>query len=413
MKRVEFSREGYVRQLIQRKNNGFVKVITGIRRCGKSYLLGTLFRKHLREEGVRRDHILEMSFDLFENAEYRNPKLFYAWVLERLEDDEMHYLLLDEVQLLGDFISVISSLAAKPNCDVYVTGSNARFLSKDIATEFGGRSMELHLSPLTFAEFMSVYSGTPREGWREYMRYGGIPQVVLANSVEEKEQILASLVNETYLRDIVLRNKVRNPEELSALVRFLASSIGCLTNPLKLKNTFASVNQSRITASTLTKYVEYFKDSFLIEEARRYDIKGKAYIGTPMKYYFTDLGLRNARLEFKQQEITHIMENVLYNELCARGYRVDVGNVAVLEHNAHGGYTKKYVEIDFVCRKGSELLYLQSAYTIEDEAKRQQEMRPLLLVKDSNRKIIVTFDDVAAYDTEEGIHVVNLFDYLL
>lgn len=408
----EFNRRVYLQRLIDRKHNHLVKVITGVRRCGKSYLLNTLFKRHLLESGVKENHIIEMSFDLYRNAVYRDPKVFFPWVVEQLKDDGMHYILLDEVQMLGEFVSVLNDFAARANCDVYVTGSNAKFLSKDIATEFGGRSSQLMLRPLSFSEFMGVYPGNELQGMSEYLRYGGLPLVVLKTSEEEKRATLKDLMRETYLRDVITRNKLHNASEMDELVRVLASTIGGLTNPTKLQNTFRSRVASVITAATLTKYIEHLKDAFLIEEARRYDIKGRAYIGTPMKYYFSDLGLANAQLDFRQEEIVQTMENAVYNELRMRGFEVDVGNLAVMERNATGTCSKKFVEVDFVCNKDTKRCYIQVAHSLGDEAKRAQELRPLLKINDLHKKVVITFSTPAPFYTEEGVYVMSIFDFL-
>ncbi len=409
---MEFQRKAYLDCLIKRKHNRLVKVITGVRRCGKSYLMNTLFKRHLLQCGVSEDHIIEMSFDLFRNVAYREPQMFFEWVTAQFKDDRMYYLLLDEVQLLGEFVSVLNDFAARENCDVYATGSNAKFLSKDIATEFGGRSIELQMYPLSFSEFMSVYPGNELAGWYEYATYGGIPLVALAADSVDKERLLQGLFQETYLSDIVQRYKIRNVGELDALLNVLSSSIGALTNPHKLQRTFKSREQSKITAATITKYIGYLRDSFLLEEVRRYDIKGKAYIGTPVKYYFSDLGLRNARLDFRQNEPSHIMENVLFNELSLRGYRVDIGNIPMIERDKNGVQVRKQLEIDFICTKNSRKFYIQSAYSLEGEGKYEQEMRPLLKVQDANTKVIITFNTLKSYYTDEGIYIMNLFDFL-
>ncbi len=409
----EIKRDYYLEQLIKRKNNGLIKVVTGIRRCGKSFLLRNLFKKHLMETGVEEDHIIEMAFDLFEYIDYRDPKVFYPWAVNKLRDEKNYYFLLDEVQLLGEFVSVLNGLADKKNCDVYVTGSNARFLSKDIATEFGGRGDEIHMFPLSFSEFMTVYSGNRYDGWNEYISYGGIPLVVLADTEDRKAALLNSLFTETYLRDIVTRNKIRNVDEMDRLLDILSSAIGSLTNPNKLQKTFKSVNNSRITATTVTKYIKYLEDSFLIEEAKRFDIKGKFYIGTPMKYYFMDMGLRNARINFRQIEATHSMENVIYNELRMRGYNVDVGNLMVIEKGKNGKSTKKQLEVDFICNKGSKKYYIQSAYVVESKEKAAQEIRPFLKIRDSFKKIVVTSNTPKPFYSEEGILFMNVYDFLL
>ena len=399
----EIKRDYYLEQLIARKDNGLIKIITGIRRCGKSYLLRTLFKNNLLENGVDKDHIIEMAFDLFENIEYREPKIFYSWAKQQLKDDEKYYFLLDEVQLLDEFVSVLNGLADKKNCEVYVTGSNAKFLSRDIATEFGGRGDEIHMYPLSFSEFMSVYEGNRYDGWNEYITYGGIPLVVLAHTEEQKMAILDNLLKETYISDIVKRNKIRNVGEMETLLDIISSAIGSLTNPNKLQKTFKSVNRSKITATTITKYIEYLKDAFLIEEANRYNIKGKSYIGTPNKYYFMDMGLRNARINYRQQEITHAMENIIYNELRMRGFSVDVGNITIVENGKEGKPVKKHLEVDFICNKGSKRYYIQSAYMLGTIEKKEQEIRPFLRINDSFKKIVITSDTPKPFYSEEGI----------
>lgn len=410
---VEIKRDYYLEQLIRRKNNGLIKIVTGIRRCGKSFLLRTLFKNHLLEDGVAEDHIIEMAFDLFDNIEYRDPMKFYPWAKEQMKDDGKYYFLLDEVQMLGEFVSVLNGLADKKNCDVYVTGSNAKFLSRDIATEFGGRGDEIHMYPLSFSEFMTVYDGNHYDGWNDYITYGGIPIVVLAETEEQKISLLNNLFKETYISDIVTRNKIRNVGEMEALLDILSSAIGALTNPNKLQNTFKSVNKSKITATTITKYIEYLEDAFLIEEARRYDIKGKSYIGTPMKYYFMDMGLRNARINFRQMEVTHSMENVIYNELRMRGYSVDVGNLSITEADKTGKLVKKHLEVDFICNKGSKKYYIQSAYMLGTVEKMEQEIRPFLKINDSFKKIVITSNTPKPFYTDDGILMMNVYDFLL
>lgn len=410
---VEIKRDYYLDQMIKRKNNGLIKIVTGIRRCGKSYLLRTLFKNALLAEGVASDHIIEMAFDLFDNMEYRDPKVFYPWIKEQLKGDGKYYILLDEVQMLGEFVSVLNGLADKKNCDVYVSGSNAKFLSRDIATEFGGRGDEIHMYPLSFSEFMSVYDGNKYDGWNEYVTYGGIPLVVLADTEEQKVALLENLIKETYIRDIVKRNKIRNVGEMEVLLNILSSAIGSLTNPNKLKNTFKSVGNSKITATTITKYIEYLEDAFLVESAKRYDIKGKSYIGTPLKYYFMDMGLRNARINFRQMEVTHSMENVIYNELRMRGYSVNVGNLTIVERGKAAKAVKKQLEVDFICNKGSKKYYIQSAYLLETEEKTEQELRPLLKIHDSFKKIVVTSNTPKPFYNEDGILMMNVYDFLL
>ena len=410
---IEIKRDYYLEQLISRMDNGLIKVVTGIRRCGKSYLLRTLFKKYLLEQGVSEDHIIEMAFDLYDNIEFRDPKVFYPWVKEQLKDGEKYFILLDEVQMLDEFVSVLNGLADKKNCDVFVTGSNAKFLSRDIATEFGGRGDEIHMYPLSFSEFMSVYDGHYYDGWNEYITYGGIPIVVLADTDEQKMALLDNLFKETYIRDIASRNKVRNVGEMETLLNILSSAIGSLTNPNKLQKTFKSVNQSKITATTITKYIEYLEDSFLIEEAKRFDIRGKSYIGTPMKYYFMDMGLRNARLNFRQMEVTHSMENVIYNELRKRGYRVDVGNIMIVEPGKNGKPVKKQLEVDFICSKGSKKYYIQSAYSLETEEKMIQEIRPFTKINDFFKKIVITSNTPKPFYNDDGILIMSVFDFLL
>ena len=409
----EIKRDYYLEQLIKRTNNGLVKIVTGIRRCGKSYLLRTLFKKHLLENGVDKNHIIEMSFDLFESLEYRDPKVFYPWAIDQIKDEEKYYFLLDEVQMMDEFVSVLNGLADKKNCDVFVTGSNAKFLSRDIATEFGGRGDEVHMYPLSFSEFMTVYNGNQYNGWNDYITYGGIPPVVLAETEEQKMILLDNLFKETYISDIVKRNKIRKIGEMEALLDDLSSAIGSLTNPNKLQKTFKSVNQSKITATTITKYIEYLEDAFLIEEASRYDIKGKSYIGTPVKYYFMDMGLRNSRINYRQMEVTHSMENVIYNELRMRGFSVDVGNLTIVENSKDGKTIKKQLEVDFICNKGSKKYYIQSAYILGTAEKMAQEIRPFLKINDSFKKIVITSDTPKPFYSEEGILMMNVFDFLL
>lgn len=410
---MEIKRDFYLNKLIQRKHNGLVKVVTGIRRCGKSYLLFMLFKYHLITEGVAPDHVIEMAFDVRENKKYRNPDVFDAYAKEKLVDDNMHYFLLDEVQLLDDFESVLNGLIRHRNVDVYVTGSNAKFLSKDVITEFRGRGDEIHMRPLSFAEFMTVYDGDRYRGFEDFILYGGLPPVVLISTAEEKIDFLERLFKETYISDIVGRNKIRNVGEMEELLDILASNIGTLTNPQKLQDTFRSVKKSRITSVTISKYLGYLAEAYLIEPAKRFDIRGKAYIETPLKYYYVDLGLRNARINFRQVEMTHIMENVIYNELRMRKFNVDVGCVTISERNEKGIPVRKQLKVDFVCNKGSKRYYIQSAYAIPDEAKRMQEERPLKRIDDSFKKIIITRDTPRAQYTEDGFLMMNVFEFLL
>ena len=411
--KMEIRRDTYLNKLISKRHNGLIKVITGVRRCGKSYLLFELFREYLRKSQVPDDHIIEMAFDAYENKKYRDPEIFFPYLAERINDQDQYYVLLDEVQLLGDFESILNSLVRRKNVDVYVTGSNAKFLSKDIITEFRGRGDEVHMYPLTFAEFMSVYEGEKADGWRDYVLYGGIPLVLTFTTPDQKGDFLKSLFEETYISDIIGRNNVRNKAELEELLNILSSSIGSLTNPSKLSATFKSVKHTTISKMTIKRYIDYLEDAFLIDSAIRYDIKGKKYIDTPSKYYFTDLGLRNARLNFRQVEETHAMENIIFNELKVRGYNVDVGVVVMNETDQTGKKIRKQLEIDFICNKGSKRYYIQSAFAMQDEKKMQQEERPLINTGDGFKKIIITKDAIAPLYNEEGVLVMSVFDFLL
>ena len=410
---MEIKRDRYLNTLISKEHNGLIKVITGMRRCGKSYLLFTLFKEHLLSEGAAEDHIIEIAFDAFENRKYRDPDVLYPYLKEQIKDDAMYYVLLDEIQLLGEFESILNSLIRMKNVDVYVTGSNARFLSKDVITEFRGRGDEVHMHPLSFAEFMSVYQGTKQDGWNEYMLYGGIPLVLEFTTPDQKIAFLKSLFEETYISDIVGRHHIRNKAELEDLLNILSSAIGSLTNPEKLSATFQTVKKKKISTSTLRRYIDYLCDSFLIDSAIRYDVKGKKYIDTPVKYYFTDMGLRNARLNFRQIEETHSMENIIFNELKMRGFNVDVGVIVQYETNGKGNGTRKQLEIDFVCNQGSKRYYIQSAYAIPDQAKMEQEQRSLMLTGDFFKRLIITKDTPAPYYNESGVLIMSVYDFLL
>lgn len=410
---MEIRRDIYLNKLISKKHNGLIKVVTGMRRCGKSYLLFNLFKEHLIEEGIDKDHIIEMAFDSFESKKYRDPEVLYPYLMERLTDDDMYYILLDEVQLLDDFESILNSLGRKKNVDVYVTGSNAKFLSKDIITEFRGRGDEVHMYPLTFSEFMSVYQGDKSEGWKDYVLFGGIPLVLGFETADQKSDFLKSLFEETYISDITGRNNIRNKAELEELLNILSSAIASLTNPSKLSATFKSVKNKTISKDTIIKYIDYLKDSFLIDSAIRYDIKGKKYINTPSKYYFTDLGLRNARLNFRQVEETHAMENIIFNELKVRGFNVDVGVVVMNEVDKSGKKIRKQLEVDFVCNKGSKRYYIQSAYALLDKTKMEQEQRSLINTGDGFKKIIITKDAVAPLYNDKGVLIMSVYDFLL
>lgn len=424
---MEIKRDFYLEKLIRRKNNGLIKVITGVRRCGKSYLLNKIFYDHLLESGTEPDHIIRFAFDSADDLALIGESLirmekekrgvdhekFTAYIHSRVVGSGMYYLLLDEVQMMDCFEAVLNGYLRRDNMDVFVTGSNAKFLSKDIATEFAGRGDEVHMYPLSFSEFMSVYDGDRYTGLSEYMLYGGIPLVVLCDAADDKAAMLQNLFDEIYVQDIYKRNNIRNTGELEELLNILSSSIGSLTNPEKLKNTFRTVKGSAITSKTIKKYLDCLEDSFLIEAAQRYDIRGKAYIETPKKYYFTDLGLRNARINFRQIEQTHSMENAIYNELRMRGYSVDVGIVTAVERDREGRTVRKQLEVDFVCNLGFSRYYIQSAYSLPDEAKRAKEVRPFRKIDDSFKKMIITKDIVQPYYDEYGILTVNIYDFLL
>ena len=410
---MEIKRDRYLNLLISKKHNGLIKVITGMRRCGKSYLLFTLFKDYLLSEGIEKSHIIEIAFDAYENKQYRDPDVLYPYLKEQIKDDGMYYVLLDEVQLLGEFEAILNSLTRMKNVDVYVTGSNARFLSKDVITEFRGRGDEVHMYPLSFAEFMSVYPDTKQDGWNEYMLYGGLPLVLSFTTPDQKIAFLKSLFEETYISDIVGRHNIRNKAELEELLNILSSAIGSLTNPEKLSATFRSVKNKKISSATIRKYIDYLCDSFLIDSAVRYDVKGKKYIDTPVKYYFTDMGLRNARLNFRQLEETHSMENIIFNELKIRGFNVDVGVIMQYDTNEKGNSIRKQLEIDFVCNKGSKRYYIQSAYAILDQAKMEQEQRSLMLTGDFFKRIIITKDTPAPYYNENGVLIMSVYDFLL
>ena len=410
---MEIKRDRYLNLLISKKHNGLIKVITGMRRCGKSYLLFNLFKDYLLSEGIEKSHITEIAFDAYENKQFRDPDVLYPYLKEQIKDDGMYYVLLDEVQLLGEFEAILNSLTRMKNVDVYVTGSNARFLSKDVITEFRGRGDEVHMYPLSFAEFMSVYPGTKQDGWNEYVLYGGLPLVLSFATPDQKIAFLKSLFEETYISDIVGRHNIRNKAELEELLNILSSAIGSLTNPEKLSATFRSVKNKKISSATIRKYIDYLCDSFLIDSAVRYDVKGKKYIDTPVKYYFTDMGLRNARLNFRQLEETHSMENIIFNELKIRGFNVDVGVIIQYDTNEKGNSIRKQLEIDFVCNKGSKRYYIQSAYAIPDQAKMEQEQRSLMLTGDFFKRIIITKDTPAPYYNENGVLIMSVYDFLL
>lgn len=406
-------RNKYLSRLLDSRLNGLVKIVTGIRRSGKSFLLFNIFKQRLLNEGVDAGHIIEMQFDDFANKRYRVPEVFYNYVKERIKDGRVYYIILDEVQLLGDFEDVLNGLMHIENVDIYVTGSNARFLSKDIVTEFRGRGLQIHISPLSFAELMTFYNGSKEDALEHYLRYGGLPQVALQPNDEYRSTVLKDLLKETYIIDILERNRVKNSAELEELLAMLASGIGGLTNPQKLSNTFKTVKNVSIGAPTLKSYIDYFCDAFLVEQVNRYDVKGKRYIGTPLKYYFSDLGLRNALLNFRQVEKTHLMENLIYNELRGRGYNVDVGVVPYNGKNAQGVSFRTQLEVDFVCNKGSQRLYVQSALALPTQEKIDQETKSLRRIDDGFKKMVVVGDHTIGSHDESGILFINIYDFLM
>lgn len=410
---MKIRRDKYLNALIERKHNGLVKVVTGIRRCGKSYLVFNLFREHLREVGVPDDHVITAQLDLRSAKSLRDPDAMLDFVYDKVKDSGMYYVLLDEVQLLPDFVEVLNELLANPSIDTYVTGSNSRFLSKDIITEFRGRGDEVHVFPLTFAEFMQIRNDDVLRVWADYVEYGGLPLVAMMTSEERKATYLSNLFEETYIKDIVERNGLRKTQELEDLVNVLASATGSLTNASKIQATFKSVLHSNISTATIRSYIDCLEDAFLVSEAKRYDIKGRRYIGAPVKYYFEDVGLRNARLNFRQVEETHLMENVVYNELRARGLSVDVGIVTKRYIDGEGRKATSALEVDFVANCGSRRYYIQSAYALSDAAKREQESASLQRIDDSFKKIIIVKDVVNTTRDESGIVTMGLFDFLL
>ncbi len=410
---MEIRRDIYLKKLINRMHNGMIKVVTGIRRSGKSYLLFTIFKDYLLSEGVDEDHIISIELDRLENKKYRNPYVILEQIRSQLIDSKDYYIFLDEVQLLDQFEDVLNSLLHIRNVDVYVTGSNSKFLSKDIITEFRGRGDEVHVYPVSFREYMTVFNGDKYEGWSSYVRFGGLPLTVTMNSDEQRVEYLTRLFEETYIKDIIERNHIEKKQELNDLINVLASGIGSLTNPSKIVATFNSVIQSDISLNTVRSYIEHLEDAFIISEANRYDVKGRKYIGTPLKYYFEDVGLRNARLGFRQVEETHLMENIIYNELRVRGFSVDVGVVMKRKRTKAGVQEKKQLEIDFIANQGSRRYYIQSAFSIPDEEKRKQEKASLINVGDSFKKIIIVKDVVKPWHDDDGILTISLYDFLL
>lgn len=408
------NRYRYIEQLSRSKNNGLIKIITGLRRSGKSFLLKKLFRQHLLDEGVREDHILVIDMESRKNREFKNPDYLLDWVEQMMLDDETYYIIIDEVQEVEDFVEVLSSLSVTEGADVYVTGSNSRFLSSDVVTEFRGRGDEIHVWPLSFKEYMTVYDGSKEDGWAEYRLYGGLPQLLTQVGDEKKADFLRRLYRTVYLRDIYERNNIELRPEFEELSKTVASSIGAPVNALNIANTFKSVsNVQSITDKTVSAYLEYMQDAFLIEKSERFDIKGRKYIGSLSKYYYQDVGLRNAILSFRQSEPTHIMENVIYNEMRMRGWLVDVGNIYHRVRNAEGKQQRVTLEVDFICNKGSERIYIQSAWRMPDAEKMEQEKRSLRLVDDSFRKLLIVGEHTKQWSDENGIQIMSIYDFLL
>lgn len=408
------NRYRYIEQLSRSKNNGLIKIITGLRRSGKSFLLKKLFHQHLLDEGVREDHILVIDMESRKNREFKNPDYLLDWVEKMMIDYETYYIIIDEVQEVEDFVEVLSSLSVTEGADVYVTGSNSRFLSSDLVTEFRGRGDEIHVWPLSFKEFMTVYDGSKEDGWAEYRLYGGLPQLLTQVGDEKKADFLRRLYRTVYLRDIYERNNIELRPEFEELSKTVASSIGAPVNALNIANTFKSVSiVQSITDKTVSAYLEYMQDAFLIEKSERFDIKGRKYIGSLSKYYYQDVGLRNAILSFRQSEPTHIMENVIYNEMRMRGWLVDVGNVYHRVRNTEGKQQRVTLEVDFVCNKGSERIYIQSAWRMPDAEKMEQEKRSLRLVDDSFRKLLIVGEHTKQWSDENGIQIMSIYDFLL
>lgn len=410
---MKINRDKYLKDLICRRHNGLIKVITGLRRSGKSYLLFEIYKSYLLEIGVKKECIIEIPLDIRENRKYRDPDVILKYIRACIVNDDQYYLFLDEVQMVKDFEEVLSSLLHIKNIDIYVTGSNSKFLSKDIITEFRGRGDEVHVFPLTFKEFMQIYEGNEYNGFAEYITYGGLPYIATVKNDEQKIQYLKTLFEETYIKDIKERYRIEKVQEMDDLIKVLASAVGSLSNPSKIVATFKSSINSNVNMNTIKNYITYLEDSFLISEANRYDVKGRKYIGTPLKYYFEDIGLRNAKIGFRQIEETHLMENVIYNELRARGFQVDVGAVYAKEKNANEIFEKKQLEVDFIANKGNNKYYIQSALTIALPEKMEQEKKSLLNIRDSFKKIIIVKDIIKPQRDENGISTISVFDFLL
>ena len=409
----EIKRDIYLNKLIDRKENGMIKVITGIRRCGKSYLMDPIYKNYLLSIGIKEDHIIKLELDSIENEEYLDRYKLYNYIMGQIKDDKMYYILLDEIQKVDGFESVLNSFLRKENLDVYVTGSNSKFLSNDIITEFRGRGDEVRVYPLTFREYLTASSKNVDEALKEYITYGGMPYILSRKTDEDKSKYLNNLFNNTYINDIVERNNIQKDEVLESLINVLASSVGSLTNPLKLENTFKSKGFKNVSAKTINTYIDYLIEAFMINKALRYDIKGKKYINTPSKYYFTDIGLRNVRLNFRQQEDNHLMENIIYNELLVRGFNVDVGVVEYTAKDKNNKKMRKQLEVDFVCNKGSNRYYIQSAYAIPTKEKMEQEENSLIKIDDFFKRIIIVQNDIKLWRNEKGIVIMSLKQFLL
>ncbi len=410
---MEIARDLYLTKLKNKKNNKLIKIITGLRRSGKSYLLDPMFKNLLLADGVKEDHIIKVDLDSIENRELTTDGLnLYKYIMNKIKDDNMYYILLDEIQNVKDFESVLNSFLRKDNLDVYVTGSNSKFLSTDIITEFRGRGDEIRIYPLSFSEFYNAYEDKKR-ALKDYMTYGGMPYILYLKTTEEKSEYLNNLFNNTYLNDIVERNKIQREDILESIINMLSSSVGSLTNPKKLYDTFISNGYTEINRTTINSYINYLQDAFLINKAERYDIKGKKYITTPSKYYFTDIGLRNARLNFRQQEEDHLMENIIYNELLVRGYNVDVGVIEKYEKDSTGKTIRKQLEVDFVCNQASKRYYIQSTFAIPNKEKMEQEQKSLVNINDNFKKIIIVKDDINLWRNEQGILIISLEEFLL
>ena len=412
---MEFPRKMYLQKLVRADGNGMIKIITGIRRCGKSYLLFNIFRNHLISQGVSEDHIIGLALDERENKKLLNPDRLLDYIDKHIvKDGKKNYVILDEVQLVDEFVSVLLSMTHKQNVETYVSGSNSKFLSKDVVTEFRGRGWEIRIHPLSFAEYYEGMGGDYQHALYDYYRYGGLPQLALLSTEEEKKQYLKTVFEATYLKGVIERNHLRNPEGMRKLIQVMASCIGSCTNPNNIVNTFMSGEKLVISSAAVGHYLEYLQDAFIISEAQRYDVKGRKYIGSASKYYFEDIGIRNMLINFRQQEETHIMENIIYNELLLRGYSVDVGQVEVWEKTSEGKRVRKNLEIDFVVNNPPQRIYIQSALVLPDRAKTEQEQRPLVNIPDHFRKVIILGNDFQrGWIDEEGVQIISMRDFLL